>query len=137
MIILSDGSKWVIDSSEWKDAGIPYEDAKKCKIPLTSKREFVRMLVEPSSGFLPRKWTPETNGYWDCHFDVSEVLEDIATRKVVTPWSRVYEMPWKEVIVMFEEADSGGYDVRTSVVAYLNYAEYLKAVAFGKGEQHE
>jgi len=137
MITLSNGDRWILGSSEWKDVGISYEDACKCKIPETSKREFVEKLCkyysrgynEKELNVEPRKWTNEFEGYWDGNFNVfSEVFGDLAIRTVSNPWSRVYEMPWGDVVVVYTDVDSGGYDAAWYIEVYKNLEDYNAAV---------
>lgn len=138
MITLSNGDRWIIDDSEWEDQDIEYEEACKGNIPETDVRDFVEKLCKSRSCddntheyFEPRKLTTEhfSDGYWDCNFDpFSEVFGSIAGTIISNPWSTVYVMPWNEVIVVFQRADSGGYDVETVVKVYDCFDTYFKQV---------
>lgn len=144
MITLSNGDKWVIDGSEWKDQGIPYEEACKGNIPETDVRDFVSRLCsyhncedeEYNDDFiLPRKLTVRDSGkgYWDCNFNVfEEVLEHIAIASRSNPWSKIYKMEWGEVVVVFQRADSGGYDTEVVVKVYEGYEDYYEDVRLGE-----
>lgn len=134
MIILSNGDKWVLDDSEWEDRGISYEDATACKIPLMPVREFIEKLAAANESddeyLIPGKWTnafPE--GYWDANFNVyEEVFMDASAWTIDNDWSTVYVMPWDHVYVIYQKADSGGYDVCTGIAKFENITEYQKAV---------
>ncbi len=133
MIILSNGDYWILDDSEWKDAGISYEDATACKIPLMPIRKFIEKLVAANESedeyLLPRKWTNEfPEGYWDCNFDVyDEVFADAAVQTIINDWSTVYIMPWQHVYVVYKDVDSGGYDACTKVTKLESVDMYIKA----------
>jgi len=147
MIILSDGSKWILDASEWKNAGIEYEEACKGNIPITDTKEFIKALCAYHSEeneteeshpdapdfMLPRKLTAGitsgSEGYWDANFNpLVEILGDVATKIISNPWSQVYEMPWGEVIVVYEGRDCGGYDTAVFTKVYNDFASYLSVV---------
>jgi len=131
MITLSNGDRWIIDDKEWEDANIPYEEAIKGNIPETSAREFIEELFNNQDDLLlPRKLTDWEGGYWDCNFFVGAVLDDVAVRKVANSWSSVYEMPWGHVYIMYDQADSGGYDVEMGFEKFENVDEYMKKVSF-------
>lgn len=134
MIILENGDKWIIDAKEIKD--MDYTEATQGKVPLTNLEHFVERLCEAyrydnqnRESLLPRKLTgteEEERGYWDANFDVfSEVLGSVATITTSNPWSKVYKMPWNDVIVVFVQADGGGYDVERAVKRYDCYTDYL------------
>ena len=134
MIVLSNGDKWILDDSEWEAAGISYEDATACKLPIMTPRRFIEKLVaanEPGGKYLlPRKWTnafPE--GYWDCNFDpYKEVFTDAAIRTITNDWSTVYVMRWGHIYVIYQKADSGGYDVCTGIAKFESFEAYTKAI---------
>jgi hypothetical protein len=135
VIVLSNGDKWIIDDSEWKEAGIPYEEAKEGNLPITPVEDFIKAVCDyyttDESHVDPRKWTNRYGGYWDANFDVfKEVFSDIAGHKIENPWSTVYEMPWGKIIVVFYIPDSGGYDCQYLVEIYDNREEYMKQVTF-------
>lgn len=132
MIILSNGDKWILDDSEWEGAGIPYDDAKDCKLPIMSIREFIEKLVVANESddayFIPRKWTEFMGGYWDANFDpYGEVFADAAIQTVTNDWSKVYVMPWGHVYVIYKDVDSGGSDACTKVTKLESVHIYIKA----------
>lgn len=142
MITLSNGDKWVIDNSEWQDAGIDYEEACKGNIPETDKRKFVERLCayhkrgsESDEYLLPKKLIFDKtfpDGYWDFNFDVfSEVFGDLATRKFSTPWCDVYTMPWAKVLVLYYVSDEDGYNSTAYVEVYDDFDQYTTAVMGG------
>ena len=136
MITLPNGNKWIIDDLEIKD--LNYAEACKGNVPETEIKNFVERLCKAfrhddkdgkSECLLPRKLTEKFDGYWDCNFDVfKEVLGSIAKSVKSNPWSVVYEMPWDSIVVVFEQADCGGYDAETAVKVYSDYWEYFNAV---------
>ncbi len=139
MIILKDGSKWIIDEEEYQ--GQSEDRKKKGRLPITATRKFVERLVAASDGeanaddeieteyFSPRKWTSNMGGYWDANFDAfKEILSDVAIRKLENPWSNVYEMPWGAIIVTYKKEDSGGFDVAEYTKTFENYGAYVKKV---------
>lgn len=147
MITLKNGDKWIIDGSEYD--GIDYKEACKGNIPKTGTRDFVEKLCKArgydnkNRAYIePRKlvdcetykslvppWDGEPSGYWDCNFDVfNEVLGSVAVYTKSNPWSTIYEMPWGSIIVVFQRADCGGYDVEIAVRVYDCYSDYLKDV---------
>ena len=128
MITLSNRDKWIIDDSEWQDAGIPDEEAVKGNIPETSLQEFIEAVA--NGGCLPRKLTYDEfpEGDWDCNYDVfEEAFADIAIAQISNPWSKVYKMPWGHIYVVFSVVDSGGYDAETVVEKFESVEGYLKA----------
>ncbi|HLD91013.1 MAG TPA: hypothetical protein VI911_08385 [Patescibacteria group bacterium] len=135
MIVLPNGDKWILDDSEWKDAGISYEDACACKLPIMSNEEFINELINPTNNNpfeglkLPRKWTTEFNGYWDCNFSVFEIFDALCTKKITTPWLLLYVMPWGKVLVVYTEVNDCG-EAETGYMMYNSMEEYTN-VALG------
>ncbi len=131
MITLSNGDRWIVDDSEWIDLDIPYGDACACRIPETTIKEFVEKIEESLNNddvYLPRKWTAEYGGYWDCNLDIEEVFKDVAVRTIPNKWSTVFIMPWGAVYVVYTTTDSGGYDACAGIVSFTDLGEYKKAV---------
>jgi hypothetical protein len=129
MLILPNGDKWVLDDSEWKDAGISYEDACACKLPIMSNEEFINALISPGGFKLPRKWTTEFNGYWDGNFSVFEIFDALCTKKITTPGLLLYVMPWGKVLVVYTEVNDCG-EAETGYMVYNSMEEYTN-VALG------
>ena len=129
MITLSDGDKWITDDSEWKAAGISYEEACKGNLPEITIREFIEKMYndnENGGWKIPEKLT-DTNGskHWSTNFEwTSAVLGDIAVRKSINPWSEVYEMPWGHVYVVFTKEDL--YEPGNGFERYDNVEDYMK-----------
>ena len=134
MIILSNGDKWIIDDSEWEEAGIEYEEACKGNIPVTTVEDFVDKLINGDVGLMiPRKLTdyfPE--GYWDGNLDAKiEVLRDAAVKTITNEWSYVHEMPWGHVIVAARaESEDGEGEYISSLTKFENVEDYMRAVTF-------
>jgi hypothetical protein len=131
MITLSNGDKWIIDESEVdgdSKGNMPKTCEEVCNLPETPIREFIEKLISDEY-YVPRKLTSEFGGYWNCNFDsLKEILSDVAVKILQNDFSKVYEMPWMEVLVVYKCADSGGYDVTTKVARFANREEYMKAV---------
>lgn len=144
MIVLSNGDKWVLDDSEWKDAGIEYKEARKGNLPITDTRESIKILCayyskddhpDAPDFMCPRKLTNEFGGYWDANYSaLSEILGDVALRELNNDWSHVYEMSWGEVIVVYEGSD-GGYDAAVFTKTFNSYEEYHKAVSIKEHQE--
>lgn len=138
MITLSNGDKWIIDDSEWKEAGIDYKEACKGNIPATDAREFIEKLIDESNDggeyFLPRKLVDMNgSGYWNANFNpYKEVLGDTAVKAISNKWSVVYRMPWEDVIVV---TVGDGYDAVTLLTRFKNIEEYMSAVSFKSGKE--
>lgn len=140
MIILKNGDKWIIDEEETKD--LDYEEACKGNVPLTEIKDFIKKLCKAyehdndcgDENVDPRKLTDRfEGGYWDCNFDVfKEVFGSVAVSVITNPWSTVYKMPWNDFIVVFAQADCGGYDVETAIKVYNCYADYLLDVTMNQ-----
>ncbi len=69
---------------------------------------------------------------WD-HFDhnsfIDVIIPSIAVDKVINNFSKVYEMPWLEVLVVYNEYS---YDGDTEIKSFLNRDQYMEAVSFPK-----
>lgn len=139
MIILRNGDRWIIDAEEISN--LEYTEACQGKVPLTSSEYFIERLCEAyrydnqnHELLLPRKLTGvrENRGYWDANFDVfSEVFGSVATTTTSNPWSKVYKMPWNDVIVVFMQSD-GGCGVERAVKKYNCYTDYLLDVTMNQ-----
>lgn len=147
MIILKDGSKWAF-SSEFvnrQQIQIPPYDTKegserlhKGNIPETSIRDFVQKLILYSSDndneeYLgrPEKWSQRG---WDCNFNpYREVLGDIAIKKTELNAFQAYEMPWGEVLVVYQEDDC--YNTVTRIDVYPDKSNYEFAVSLKRLEE--
>jgi hypothetical protein len=124
MITLPNGDKWIIDDSEWQNAGIAHAQAILGNIPATTYDDFLAKLL--SDDVLPRKLTDWHGGYWDCNFDAyREVLGALANRRASTDAFDAYEYGGK-VYVVYTEADVG--DSITCVQVFDSVSEYDAAV---------
>lgn len=139
MIVLENGDKWIIDTSEIRDAD--YLEACKGNLPLTEIKDFVERLCKSYNcdndredrgveHLTPCKLTDLfAEGYWDSDFDAfGEILGSVALSAITHPWARVYRMPWNTVIVVFIRADSGGYDIEIATKTYDSYDCYLESI---------
>ncbi len=122
MLTLPNGDKWILDDSE-----LPATDLLHLDLPAeVSAKEFVQQLVERWGEIYPRKGTKEFHDglYWDCNFNVcDEVLGTICTNYLKNIFFKVYEMPWKEILVVYAAADEGGYEVTTKIASFASEQE--------------
>ena len=142
MITLPNGDKWIYDEEEYKSRGISYEEACKGNIPQTTIKSFVEKIYKAHNRddnstlpfYVPRKLIKEFDkGHWDCNFDVfKEVFGSVAISVLSNPWSTVYKMSWNDYVVVFVQADCGGYDCETALKVYNCYSNYLLDVTLNQ-----
>lgn len=138
MITLSNGSKWILNDSEWadKDVGISYEEACKGNIPAMDIKGFIEKLI--SGGKYKGRYLDPAKlismdgmGYWDSDLDPHrEVFEDVAVKSVSNKCFTAYEMPWGNIImVAYNKSDEDeNHEYVESMVRFKNKEEYMKAV---------
>ena len=132
MIILPEPNNdlWIYESEEHEP--FDYKTIKNREkaielIPQHTYKEFCHILVgdDPKIKWvMPRKWTPEMNGYWDCNFSYLEIFDSLCVKKKKIDTICVYEMSWKEIFVFYEGVDSGGYDVEGRSMVFENKEKY-------------
>lgn len=127
MIILPNGDTWIYDDKEHQP--FPYQEIKNYNkaiklLSLHTPREFCHIIVNDDYN-VPRKWTPNMNGYWDANFSVTEVFDQLCLSNLKTDIMDVYLMPWKEVFVFYTDVDIGGYDAVQRCKVFKDKGEYL------------
>ena len=125
MVILPNGDKWITWEEHKQIEKQPKLDSK--NFSEVSIQEFINGLMIDNAVY---KYD-EFNGYWKIgNNPYKEIIEGMATSIIKTPFFTVCEMPWREVFVIYDGPDMGGYDVIRKMHKFANREEYMKNVSF-------
>ena len=127
MIILPEPNNdlWIYDEEEYYEK-FDYSIITKRKnaielIPQHEYKDFCHLLTDKDTLFIPRKLT---RGHWNANFEVTEIFDSLCIRKRKIDNIYIYQMDWGEIFMLYEGADSGGYDVERRFMVFKNIGEY-------------